>query len=73
MRKKINVRENKNRGQVDLLGAFINSKVVDTYREALKEAGFNIVTIEFPGLALARLIRERWGGLSSFEHYLLIS
>ena len=45
-------------GQVDFLGAFARRDVVEGYNSFLHEAGFSIVAVEFPGLALARVVRE---------------
>lgn len=54
------IKKNESAGDVDLLGAFTNSTVVDQYISALSEAKFNVVSIEFPGLSLSRLVKERW-------------
>src|SRR6185436_1857531 len=57
---------------IDLLGAFAARTALDEFTTCVKEANFNVIAVEFPGLALARLIRERWGGLEAQEDYLLI-
>ena len=66
------IKINKDLGQLELLGAFAARIVIDEFTTALTEAGFNCVAVEFPGLALARLIRERWGGIEAEQQYLLI-
>lgn len=45
-------------GQLQLFGAFVQSAIVDDFTEALKKTLFIPVAIEFPALALARLIRH---------------
>lgn len=59
-------------GQIELLGAFSAKPPIVALGEALKNAGFLPVAIEFPALALARLIRLRWGGLAQTEDYLVV-
>ncbi len=66
------IKENRQLGHVDLLGAFANAKIIDEYTNLLREANFKPIAIEFPGLALARLVKERWAELRASEHYLLI-
>lgn len=58
--------------RIELLGAFTESVVVTEYEEALTAANFTIVAVEFPGLALTRLIEQRWSGLSKDANYLLL-
>ncbi|PIR86696.1 MAG: hypothetical protein COU11_04265 [Candidatus Harrisonbacteria bacterium CG10_big_fil_rev_8_21_14_0_10_49_15] len=67
------IKENKNLGNLDLLGAFIKSDIVDSYTSTLRAANFTAIAVEFPGLSLARLIAERWGGLAEDQQYLVIS
>lgn len=66
------IKINKDLGQLDLLGAFSNRQAIEEFMSVLKETSFNCVAVEFPGLSLARLIRERWSGLDLEQHYLLI-
>ncbi len=40
----------------DLLGAFVESSVIDAFRSALIDANFRPVAFEFPSLSIARLI-----------------
>lgn len=56
----------------DLLGAFAPAKAVKQYLALAKEAGFNVVSVEFPALSLSRLIKERWEGLDTEKHYLCV-
>ncbi len=63
--------ENK-KGQLEALGAFVNSQEVDELTSALKEANFNIIAVEFPALAVARLIKNyRNGSLQADRPYLI--
>ena len=66
------IKMNKDLGHLDLLGAFTPLGPVDEYEKALRATNFVPVAIEFPGLSLARLIRQRWGGIELEQHYLLI-
>jgi hypothetical protein len=66
------IKINKDLGHIDLLGAFTAIPPIDEYEKALRATNFIPVAVEFPGLALARLIRERWGGIELEQHYLLI-
>lgn len=66
------IKTNKDLGHIELLGAFANSKAIDSFTSCAGEANFNIIAVEFPGIALARLIRERWGGLENEQSYLMI-
>ena len=43
-------------GQLEILAAFVPNKTVDEFIECLKGANFVVVAIEFPGLAISRLI-----------------
>lgn len=45
-------------GQVEFLGAFVRKEVADECITACESAGFTIVAVEFPGLALTRVLRE---------------
>lgn len=67
------ISENKNLGTIDLLGAFVKSDVIDDYKKIIKASGFNIIAIEFAGLALTRLIKQRWTGLTTEQRYLVVS
>ena len=50
-------------GRLEMLGAFANSAVINEYTQSLAEAGFVPVAVEFPGLALARTIKEFAAGI----------
>jgi len=43
-------------GQLEILGTFAANKAVDEFVECLKEANFVVAAIEFPSLAVSRLI-----------------
>lgn len=45
-----------NDGQIEILGAFVKRQIVDEYIQCLKETNFIVAGIEFPGLAISRLI-----------------
>ncbi len=47
-----------NGGQLEILGAFVNNKIIDDVVECLKAANFLAVAIEFSSLAVSRLISE---------------
>lgn len=66
------IKENESAGHLDLLGAFANAELIEAYSRALTAANFHVVSIEFPGLALSRLIRQRWQELELSKHYLII-
>ncbi len=66
------VQERSDTGQFELLGAFAQKSVVQEYANALKNANFIPVVVCFPALAIARLIRLRWGGLATTEDYLVL-
>ena len=42
-------------GGIDMLGAFVEREIVQQFSEALQGAGFAVVAVEFPALAIARL------------------
>lgn len=66
------IKKNDTAGHVDLLGAFTGSLAVDAFVGALNAANFNVVSVEFPGLALSRLIKERWQvSVENTQHVLL--
>lgn len=50
-------------GGLELLGAFVNKSVVDDLGSVFKEAGFSVVAVEFAGLAISRLIKEKSVGI----------
>ncbi len=66
------VKINKDLGHLDLLGAFTAIEPINAYQSALDEAGFVPVAVEFPGMSLARLIRQRWGGIDLDQRYLML-
>jgi len=66
------IKKNDSAGHIDLLGAFTSASVVDAYVAALASASFNVVSVEFPGLSLSRLVKERWQGAPAQQQHLLI-
>ncbi len=44
-------------GKLELLGAFVNKPIVDDFLATLEEAGFLVVAVEFPSLAMSRTIQ----------------
>ncbi|PIR88539.1 MAG: hypothetical protein COU09_01670 [Candidatus Harrisonbacteria bacterium CG10_big_fil_rev_8_21_14_0_10_44_23] len=57
---------------LELLGAFANNKIVDQYTSILFQAGFDVSSIEFPGAAIARLLKDRWSQDSKKANYLVV-
>lgn len=49
-------------GQLEILGAFVNSSLVDELSNALSETDFEVVGAEFSSLALARTVKEVGAG-----------
>lgn len=45
-------------GSIDVLGAFIEKKIVNEFSEILEASGFMITAVEFPALSLVRLLRS---------------
>ncbi|MCL5017375.1 MAG: hypothetical protein M1155_01790 [Patescibacteria group bacterium] len=45
-------------GKLELLGGFIDKTIVNEFASVFREAGFGVVAVEFPALALSRVIRE---------------
>jgi len=43
-------------GQMEILGAFVSAKIVDEFIECLKQANFVAAAVEFPSLAISRLV-----------------
>lgn len=56
----------------EALGAFIEAKVADAYREAAQRAGFLVAAIEFAPLSLTRVIQES-ADLDAREPYVVVS
>lgn len=54
----------------DLLGAFVESDVVDAYESAFIEANFRPLAFEFPSLSVSRLL-EKSGGIKEKNELLL--
>ncbi len=62
--------ENK-KNQTEALAAFVNKQEVDELVSALKEAAYSMVAVEFPGLAIARLVKNYGTGLKTDRPYLV--
>ena len=45
--------------ELELLGAFIEKKHIESFEKTLQEAGFQAATFEFPALSVTRLIEEK--------------
>ncbi len=60
-------------GNVEYLGAFARREFVDVYVDALQEAGFTTVAVEFPALALARAIRVFGVGIDAEQPYVVVN
>lgn len=58
-------------GEYELLGAFIRKPIVDGLLGALEEAAFEPVAMEFPALALARMIVEEQALNIEKPHFIL--
>ena len=50
--------------ELEMLGAFTDRKIINSYREILVSARFSPITFEFPGLALSRLALKVFGKAS---------
>jgi len=61
-----------NPNQIELLGAFAQSDIIESYSKILQFANFNLVAAEFPGLSLTRLIQQKWSGFDLKNNYLLM-
>lgn len=66
------LKEGSDARHLDLLGAFAPAKNIREYLNGIEEAGFNVVSVEFPALSLARLIKDRWEKLEANKHYLVM-
>src|SRR3989344_1587578 len=47
--------------QLEVLAAFAQKQVIDAYTKAIESANFSIVAVEFPSIALARLVSPDTG------------
>lgn len=61
-----------NANQWEILGAFIESSLVDEYNRCLRESGFLPAAFEFPALSLARLIKQLGPPLDLNKPHLVI-
>lgn len=58
-------------GQIEILGSFVESAIVDEYAKVFEEANFLVVAVEFPALSLSRLV-ARGSDLSPTDPYIVI-
>ncbi len=58
--------------QIELLGAFVEREVVDAFLAAATETGFSIVAVEFPSLAVTRVITEMGSGIDPHVPHLVL-
>ncbi|MDP1718979.1 MAG: hypothetical protein Q8L24_00965 [bacterium] len=58
-------------GQLEALGAFVSAKDVDDMLAVLREANFDVISVEFAGLSLMRLIKNYSAGLKVDVPYLV--
>jgi hypothetical protein len=66
------IQEKEDVSQFELLGAFAQKTDINNYLTPLRNSGFIPVTVGFPALSLARLVKLRWGGLATTEDYLIL-
>ncbi len=59
-------------GSQEVLGAFVESRIVDGFVAALQKSNFVVVAVEFSALSIARLIKER-SSLDLEKPYLVLS
>jgi Tfp pilus assembly PilM family ATPase len=57
---------------LDVLSSFIEKGIVDPMIETLFQAGFFVVAVEPRSFAVARVLRERGGGLDKKQSYLVL-
>ncbi len=61
--------EDKEKGKVDILAAFIAKDIVDGFQKALTEAGFLVIAVESRSMSLVRLMRQQGIGISRHDSY----
>ncbi len=57
--------------QMEFLGAFVPKTIIDDFEDVLTKAGFEVVAIEFPALAIVKSLSELGEGVFKGENYLL--
>jgi len=62
-----------NQDRIELLAAFAPAAVIDEYTAAAFSAGFKILAIEFPSIALVRLIKEAGAAVDSERPYVILN
>ena len=63
---------NEDDSQLEVLGAFVDHKIVDNIKKALSEANFLVRAVEFRPISLARLIRELGAGVDTERPYIAL-
>ncbi len=58
--------------QLQILGAFVQKKIIDDYEDILSRAGFDVAAVEFPAVALTRSLSELSEGFSKNKNYILM-
>lgn len=58
--------------QSEILGSFVPKQVIDDYENILSKAGFELVAIEFPGIALTRSVVDLHDGFDKSKNYILM-
>lgn len=58
--------------QIEVLGAFSSKQAIDDFEEVLSKSGFESIAIEFPMIALSRVVVELGEGISNKKNYLLL-
>jgi Tfp pilus assembly PilM family ATPase len=58
--------------QSEILGSFVPKQVIDDYESILSKAGFEVVAIEFPGIALTRSVVNLSEGFDKNKNYILM-
>ncbi|MDP2629645.1 MAG: hypothetical protein Q8P45_03025 [Candidatus Harrisonbacteria bacterium] len=59
-------------GGIELLGAFAESSIIDHYTDILRRHNFQPTSIEFPGVAITRLLQQRWPDAAKKKNYLVV-
>jgi len=62
-----------NQDQLELLVAFAPAAIIDEYVKAVTEAGFKLISLEFPSLSIVRLIKESGAAVDVNLPYLILN
>lgn len=58
--------------QVEILGSFVPKQIIDDYESVLSKAGFEVVAIEFPAVAITRSVANLSEGFDKNKNYILM-